>query len=126
MGRRLGNMLGSYEDFDSKCTGDNIGKLIKIRVGLDISKPLRRWVNLEVDDGVCKLRLDYEELPSSVFLVVGSPISQRVAPWPWKELLQNRAMVFGGPRPRTSITLTPKVSQLLILLVSQKRRLAGV
>lgn len=50
-------------DFDPKCSGDITGKFIKIRVGVDISTPLRRWINLDIEDGVSKLQLDYEELP---------------------------------------------------------------
>lgn len=61
---RLGNILGSFVEFDSNTTGDGTGTFLRTRVGLDTSKPLRKWINLDIGvDEVSKLRLDYEELP---------------------------------------------------------------
>lgn len=48
MGRRIGNMLGVYVDFDPVNTGDCTGNFLRIRVELGLSKPLRRWVRLDL------------------------------------------------------------------------------
>lgn len=64
MGKFFGSTLGTFVDIDATKGGDCTGSYLNIRVGLDISKPLRRWVKIEVgDDEESKLGLEYENLP---------------------------------------------------------------
>lgn len=64
MGTRLGNILGFFVEFDPNTTGDCTGNFLRVRVRLDISKPLRKWINLDLSvEEVSRLRLDYEEIP---------------------------------------------------------------
>lgn len=68
MGERIGGILGDFIDIDLDKNGDCTGKFLKIRVSLNVSKPLRRWVML--DTGLSektKLTLEYEDLPYFCF-----------------------------------------------------------
>lgn len=64
MGKRLGNLLGEFVAIDTSKKGDCTGSVLRVRVGLEVSKPLRR--NIMLDIGLVeasKLQLEYEDLP---------------------------------------------------------------
>lgn len=65
MGRRLGSLLGEFVDTDPS-KGECTRSFLRIRVGLEVSKPLRRWIMLDLgleDASTSKLQLEYEDLP---------------------------------------------------------------
>lgn len=64
MGKRLRAILGTFVDFDPNQKGDCTCNFLKIRINLDVSTPLRRWIRLDLGDhGVTKLFLEYHDLP---------------------------------------------------------------
>lgn len=61
----LGSLLRRVEDVDSGETGDCLGKFLRVRVNLDITKPLRRVlrVKFNTEEGTCTIMpLLYEKL----------------------------------------------------------------
>lgn len=70
MGRRIGSFLGNVVEVDPKMCGDRSGSFLRIRVNLDISTPLWRWVMIDIgDEGESKLKLEYEDLPFLCFFL---------------------------------------------------------
>lgn len=46
MGEKLGNYLGTFFMVDRGLNGDCLGSFLHIRVGLNVSEPLKRYVML--------------------------------------------------------------------------------
>lgn len=68
MGKMIGSILGTFVDIDLTRSGDCTGSFLNLRIGLNISKPLRRWIKLDIgDEGESKLGLEYEDLPFFCF-----------------------------------------------------------
>ncbi|KAK8972945.1 hypothetical protein V6N11_025441 [Hibiscus sabdariffa] len=69
MGLRLGGCIGRAVAIDHRVEGGNLGEFLRIRVEIDITKPLRRFVLLGNGQGKkptpCPLR--YERLPNFCF-----------------------------------------------------------
>lgn len=67
--RKIGNILGTFQDWDSDKNSSAWGNSLRIRVRLDISKPLRRGFMLRTN-GICKdcwISIRYERLPDLCF-----------------------------------------------------------
>lgn len=91
MAARLRNAIGRFEEYDND--GRNFGwkKSMRVRVTLDITKPLRRCIKVNLDEplGRCWTPIRYEKLPdlcgycgiighgvkdcNSCYLAAGSP-----------------------------------------------------
>lgn len=71
MGKLIGEALGTYVATDQSRRGDCLGSYLRIRVLLDVGRPLRRWlgVRLPDDSGTTEwVQLRYEKLPVMCFL----------------------------------------------------------
>ncbi|KAL4324249.1 hypothetical protein GQ457_11G027500 [Hibiscus cannabinus] len=79
MGLRLGGCIGKALDIDHRIEGGNMGDFLRVRVQVDIKKPLHRCVLLSNGHGkqhsTCPLR--YERLPRFCFFcgIVGHKLS---------------------------------------------------
>ena len=68
MGGFIGKCLGGLVDIDVGVTGECFGKYMRIRVAIDVSKPLKRFLRLEFKQGVESMVLvRYERLPEYCF-----------------------------------------------------------
>lgn len=68
--QHLGSMIGSVIKVDQGEDGDYLGTFIRVRIMLDISKPLKRGLRVKVqdsDDDYLVLPLQYERLPEFCF-----------------------------------------------------------
>ncbi|KAK3189523.1 hypothetical protein Dsin_029084 [Dipteronia sinensis] len=65
----LGGMIGDVMDVDGGAAGDCVGKFIRIRVRINIKKPLKRWLRVDVlgDGSETVMVLRYERLPNHCF-----------------------------------------------------------
>lgn len=63
MAIRVGNIVGKFVDWDPNQCSDCSGSCLKIRVELEIAKPLWRWVHLDLGDGEKRFHLEYVNLP---------------------------------------------------------------
>ncbi|XP_050222915.1 uncharacterized protein LOC126673007 [Mercurialis annua] len=76
-GLSLGSQIGVVEKVDPGATGDCIGKYLRVRVKVDISKPLKRGLKVKVQEGVVVIAgLRYERLPDLCYNcgILGHPI----------------------------------------------------
>ncbi|TXG72823.1 hypothetical protein EZV62_001402 [Acer yangbiense] len=69
MGEFLGRLIGDLVDIDVGSTGECFGKFMRMRVAIDISKPLKRFLRVDLaDDGEeSLLLLRYKGLPEFCF-----------------------------------------------------------
>ncbi|TXG57031.1 hypothetical protein EZV62_018344 [Acer yangbiense] len=68
MGDFLGQLIGELVDIDIGVTGECFGKYIHLKVAIDISKPLKRFLRIElVEREESILLLRYERLPEYYF-----------------------------------------------------------
>ncbi|KAL5792215.1 hypothetical protein ACOSP7_000809 [Xanthoceras sorbifolium] len=68
-GLQLGSKVGKVKDIDTGASGDCMGKFLRIRVNIDISKPLKRGIRVSLDDSeeTIMLLIRYERLPEYCF-----------------------------------------------------------
>ncbi|KAL5806849.1 hypothetical protein ACOSQ4_029582 [Xanthoceras sorbifolium] len=66
VGLFLGGKIGSVLEVDPGSSGDCLGKFVRVRVVVDVSKPLRRGLRVSLGDPeeVCVVVLKYERLPN--------------------------------------------------------------
>ncbi|KAK6123351.1 hypothetical protein DH2020_042911 [Rehmannia glutinosa] len=62
-----GNSIGQFIDVDCDASGSAIGKFLRIRVEMDISKPLRRILQVDYQSHKITVVLKYERLPDFCF-----------------------------------------------------------
>ncbi|KAL5823688.1 hypothetical protein ACOSQ4_021588 [Xanthoceras sorbifolium] len=69
IGQFLGDQIGSVREVDAGASGDCLGKYIRVRVEIDIGKPLQRFlkVNLGSSAKDVVMLLRYERLPEYCF-----------------------------------------------------------
>ncbi|TXG50717.1 hypothetical protein EZV62_023241 [Acer yangbiense] len=69
IGRFLGGMIGKVLDIDGGSSGDCVGKFMRVRIQIDITKSLKRCLRVDImGDGVeTILILRYERLPNHCF-----------------------------------------------------------
>ncbi|KAL5789808.1 hypothetical protein ACOSQ2_004696 [Xanthoceras sorbifolium] len=69
IGRFLGSQIGTIREVDAGASGDCLGKYIRVRVEIDIGKPLQRFlkVNLGSSAKDVVMLLRYERLPEYCF-----------------------------------------------------------
>lgn len=68
MGKFLGNQLGKYVLTDQSRMKERFGSILRIRVRLDIQKPLRQYVALQLEGRTLSVDIRYEKLPFTCFL----------------------------------------------------------
>lgn len=71
MGKLIGDTLGTYVVTDQSRRGDCFGSFLRIRVLLDVRRPLRRWlaVRLPIASGTVEwVQIRYEKLPTTCYL----------------------------------------------------------
>lgn len=64
-GWELGSQVGTVEDIDTGSTKDCLGKYMRVKVRIDVTKPLERALNFVLDDEdktIC-IFISYEKLP---------------------------------------------------------------
>lgn len=49
MGHCLGNLIENVEEVDTDLSGDVLGQCIRVKINLDILKPLKRGVKIQLD-----------------------------------------------------------------------------
>ncbi|KAL5766820.1 hypothetical protein ACOSP7_017437 [Xanthoceras sorbifolium] len=66
MGRFLGEMIGTVVEIDPGSNGNCLGKFVRVRVLVDVSKPLKRILRVDVGDpdDVCIVMVKYERMPN--------------------------------------------------------------
>ncbi|KAK6139616.1 hypothetical protein DH2020_026640 [Rehmannia glutinosa] len=62
-----GNTIGSFIDVDCDTFGSVVGKFLRIRTEIDISKPIRRILQVDFKDQKLTMGLKYERLPDFCF-----------------------------------------------------------
>ncbi|KAL5749250.1 hypothetical protein ACOSP7_023853 [Xanthoceras sorbifolium] len=62
----LGILIGEVNEIDKGGSGDCLGKFIRVRVMMDIIKPLKRGLGVVVgdNDNICNVMVCYERLPN--------------------------------------------------------------
>ncbi|TXG51584.1 hypothetical protein EZV62_024108 [Acer yangbiense] len=65
----LGNLIGEVREIETGTTGDCVGKFLQIRVAIETSKPLRRFLRVDVlgDGEETVMPIRYERLPNFYF-----------------------------------------------------------
>ncbi|KAL5819222.1 hypothetical protein ACOSQ4_023064 [Xanthoceras sorbifolium] len=65
----LGRQIGEVCELDLGATGDCLGKFLRIRVRIDISRPLQRCIRVDLDGSgkACTMLLRYERLSEFCF-----------------------------------------------------------
>ncbi|OMO60899.1 hypothetical protein COLO4_33689 [Corchorus olitorius] len=63
MARTIGNRIGDLVDVDDILDDEGGSIFLRIRVSIDITKPLRRTIAVRGEDGLIHGRLSYERLP---------------------------------------------------------------
>lgn len=68
-GEWIGNSIGVYDRTDDLLSGSGLSSYLRIRVGLYVNRPLRRFVSVcfPGEKGVTCVELDYEKLPHFCF-----------------------------------------------------------
>ncbi|KAL5805717.1 hypothetical protein ACOSQ4_028450 [Xanthoceras sorbifolium] len=66
MGRSLGEMVGTVVDVDPGSSGDCLGKFFRVKVRVDVEKPLKRLLRVMVGDPeeLCVVLIKYERMPN--------------------------------------------------------------
>ncbi|TXG70673.1 hypothetical protein EZV62_005608 [Acer yangbiense] len=69
LGEYLGKIIGDLVDIDVGLTGECFGKYLRVRVAIDISQPLKRFLMMDLaeDGSESLLLLRYEKLPDYCF-----------------------------------------------------------
>lgn len=111
---RLGNTIGKFEAFDSGNRGLGWKESLQVRVTLDITKPQRRCIKVNLDDpmGSCWTPIRYEKLPDlcsycgiighsskecSVFLFADGPSSLKQQYGPWMQFSRRTSTMYRSP-----------------------------
>lgn len=64
----LGNILGEYVITDQSRMKEQFGSILRVRVRLDVRKPLRRFITVQLEGRLLKVDARYEKLPLTCFL----------------------------------------------------------
>ncbi|KAK3189417.1 hypothetical protein Dsin_028978 [Dipteronia sinensis] len=69
IGRFLGSFIGAVREVDSGPYGDCLGKYLRVRVAIEVDKPLRRFLRADVlgDGEETVMPIQYERLPDFYF-----------------------------------------------------------
>lgn len=68
IGEFIGRLIGELVDMDVGVTGESFGKYMRLRVMIDVAKPLKRFLRVELQKGEeSMLLLRYEKVPEYCF-----------------------------------------------------------
>ncbi|CAB4286507.1 unnamed protein product [Prunus armeniaca] len=67
MGQMIGTALGGYVVTDQSKKVDCLGSYLRIRARIDVTKPLRRSLNLRLDGDLVEVEIRYEKLPITCY-----------------------------------------------------------
>ncbi|XP_058748819.1 uncharacterized protein LOC131621797 [Vicia villosa] len=67
MARKLGQILGTFEEIDMK-EGNRSGRFLRIRVTIDLNNPLKRGTVVRFKDKTHRVHFKYERLPTFCFI----------------------------------------------------------
>ena len=68
MVQELGEYIGSVEEVDTDEEGNCIGEIVRLRISMDITKPLQKILEVETEDeGSIPILILYERLPDLCF-----------------------------------------------------------
>jgi hypothetical protein len=67
MARKLGDVLGSFLEMDSK-EGNRMGKFLRVKVNVDLRKPLKRGTIVKYQGKNLRVYFKYERLPTFCFV----------------------------------------------------------
>ena len=68
MVQELGEYIGLVEDVDTDEEGNYIGEIVRLRISVDITKPLQKLLEVETEDeGSIPIPILYERLPEFCF-----------------------------------------------------------
>ncbi|KAK3199011.1 hypothetical protein Dsin_022426 [Dipteronia sinensis] len=67
--RFLGSIIGEVREVDTRPSGDCLGKCFRVRVAIEVDKPIRRFLRVDVlgDGEETVMPLQYERLPNFCF-----------------------------------------------------------
>ena len=68
MGQFLGNLLGESVVTDQSRKEEQFGSILRVRVRLDVRKPLRRFLTVQLEGKLLNIDARYEKLPLTCFL----------------------------------------------------------
>jgi hypothetical protein len=67
MAKKLGNIIGQYEETDSN-ERNRTGRFLRLKVSIDLRKPLKRGTVIRYQDRSLKVYFKYERLPTFCFV----------------------------------------------------------
>ena len=70
MALELGNVIGKVEEIETDATGECFGQFLRLRISVDVTKPLKKLIELEQEGEDKKdipMRVMYERLPDFCF-----------------------------------------------------------
>lgn len=77
MAKVLGNAMGTFKSVDNSHAKGFIGTTLRFRVDIDVSKPLRRMIQIAGPEGhEIQIGLAYELLPNFCYLWFHRPLSE--------------------------------------------------
>lgn len=68
MAVRLGNMMGTFEEDDNRDI-NRLGKFMRVKVSIDLKKPVKRGTTIRFHGKDLKVFFRYERLPSFCFII---------------------------------------------------------
>lgn len=63
MASKIGNLMGTFEEADSR-DSNRLGKFLRLKVNIDLSKPLKRGSTINFQGKELKVLFRYERLPN--------------------------------------------------------------
>ncbi|KAL5850007.1 hypothetical protein ACOSQ4_008020 [Xanthoceras sorbifolium] len=80
IGLMLGERIGKVKDIDVGASGDCFGKFLRVKVSIDVTKPLKRVLRVKLDGSKAEkmLLLKYERMPEYCFCcgLIGHPFRE--------------------------------------------------
>ncbi|KAB2602170.1 hypothetical protein D8674_003175 [Pyrus ussuriensis x Pyrus communis] len=68
MGKFIENLVGEYVVAYQSRKTDQFGSILRVRVRLDVNKPLRRSISIKLERKIVDIDIRYEKLPLTCFL----------------------------------------------------------
>lgn len=67
VGEEVGALVGVVSDVNCDAKGTALGRCIRLRVRVDVHKPLLQWTNVSIGGSSCKVLFRYEKLADLCF-----------------------------------------------------------
>ncbi|KAL5753227.1 hypothetical protein ACOSQ2_023734 [Xanthoceras sorbifolium] len=99
IGLMLGERIGKVKDIDVGASGDCFGKFLRVKVSIDVTKPLKRVLRVKLDGSKAEkmLLLKYERMPEYCFCcgLIGHPFRECPGESEDHEPVCNKDFAFG-------------------------------